>query len=87
VLRLDPIWRYQVLDYLYVPILRRYTPKQMIAMFERHGIQGAHRVSNLTQGAAKEYVKANASYTYDHRSLSSKILFGHGFIVIAGKKA
>ncbi len=87
ILRLDPIWRYQVLDYLYVPILRRYTPKQMIAMFERHGIKEAHRVSNLTQEKAKEYVHANASYTYDHRALSSKILFGHGFIVIEGTKS
>lgn len=86
VLRLDPIWRYQVLDYLYVPILRRYTPKQIVSLFEHNGITGAHRVSNLTQETAKEYIKANTSYTYDHRALSSKILFGHGFIVVAGTK-
>ena len=87
ILRLDPIWRYQALDYLYVPILRRYTPAQMKAMFERHGINGAHRVSNLTQESARTYVKANASYTYDHRALSSKMLFGYGFIVVAGMKS
>lgn len=87
VLRLNPIWRYQVLDYLYVPILRRYTPVQALAMFKRYGITDVARVSNLTQEKAKEYIKANASYTYDHRALSSKILFGHGFIVVAGVKS
>ena len=35
-LRLNPIWRYQVLDYLYVPILRRYSPAQVKEMFLKY---------------------------------------------------
>lgn len=86
-LKLNPIWRYQVLDYLYVPILRRYSPNEVRAMFAKYGINNPHRVSNITQDKAKKYVSRNTSYSYDYRALSSRLLFGHGFIVIKGTKA
>jgi ubiquinone/menaquinone biosynthesis C-methylase UbiE len=84
---LDAIWRYQVLDYLYVPILHRYAPHEIASrFFGRHGFEDVHRISNLTPEKASGYVRRNASYTYDHRSFASRILFGHGFIVTAGRK-
>jgi len=86
-LKLDPIWRYQVLDYLYVPLLRRYTPKGVIRnFFVKNGLKNALRISNITQDKAGDFVKRNASYSYDYRKLSSRILFGHGFIVVTGEK-
>ncbi|MFH1621466.1 MAG: class I SAM-dependent methyltransferase [Patescibacteria group bacterium] len=86
-LKLDPIWRYQVLDYLYVPILRRFSPQQIKdRFFTKNGLLDVERVSNLTPEKAERYVKRNASYTYDYRKLKSRILFGHGFIVVAGRK-
>ena len=86
VFKLDPIWRFQVLDYLYVPILRRYTPRTVIDIFLRHGLTNIHRISNITNEKATQYTSARTSYSYDHRRLSSKILFGHGFIVVSGEK-
>lgn len=85
-LKIDPIWRYQVLDYLYVPILRRYSPTEVSELFVKHGIKKPERISNITAIKAKDYVSKNTSYSYDHRQLSSRLLFGHGFIVMAGIK-
>lgn len=86
-LKLDPIWRYQVLDYLYVPILHRFTPNGIRErFFNKHGFQNVERIRNLPPERASSYVKRNASYTYDYTSLSSRILFGHGFITIRGDK-
>lgn len=85
-LKLNPIWRYQVLDYLYVPILKRYTQKEVINLFLKYGIQNPHRISNITSGKAKMYMSNKTSYSYDYRSLLSRILFGHGFIVVDGIK-
>lgn len=85
---LNPIWRYQVLDYLYVPILRRFTPKQVKEkFFVKNDLKNPTRISNLTVNKAKDYIKRNASYTYDYRKLKSRILFGHGFIVVSGEKS
>lgn len=83
-LKLDPIIRYQILDYLYVPILRRYTPSQVKDMFRRHKIQNPDRVSNISKEKGREFTRRRTSYSYDYRTLKSKILFGHGFIVISG---
>lgn len=85
--KLDPIWRYQVLDYLYVPILRRYTPKQVKEkFFLANNISNPVRVSNITVEKGKKFTNQNTSYSYDYRTLKSRILFGHGFIVIEGIK-
>lgn len=87
-LKLDPIWRYQVLDYLYVPVLKRFSPQEIIErFFHKNSLTQCGRVSNLNTEKAKEYVGRNASYTYNYRNFSSRILFGHGFIVISGLKA
>ena len=84
--RLDPIWRYQVLDYLYVPILHRYSPNEVKEMFLRNGLVDPRRISNISEEKAKKYVSQNTSYSYDHRRWTSKLLFGYGFIVITGHK-
>lgn len=85
-LKLNPIWRYQVLDYLYVPILRRYNPEEVKKLFLKYKVKYPQRISNITPEKAKEYISKKASYSYDHRKLSSKLLFGYGFIVIEGIK-
>ncbi|HAM95368.1 TPA: hypothetical protein DCP81_00210 [Candidatus Azambacteria bacterium] len=85
-LRLNPIWRYQVLDYLYVPILRRYSPAQVKEMFLKYNFDEPVRLPNLTPERAQYFVSHHTSYSYDYTKLKSKILFGHGFIVVAGTK-
>ncbi|MFA6322251.1 MAG: class I SAM-dependent methyltransferase [Candidatus Buchananbacteria bacterium] len=83
----DPIWRYQILDYLFVPILKRYTPKQVKKnFFLANGVVNPIRVSNITKEKGKKFTGLNTSYSYDYRTLKSRILFGHGFIVIKGEK-
>jgi len=85
--KLDPIWRYQILDYLYVPILRRYSPHQVINnFFQTNHIISAHRISNISDSKAQEHNKNKTSYSYDHRRWKNKILFGYGFIVVNGTK-
>jgi len=85
--KLDPIWRYQVLDYLFVPLLRRYAPGEVKRNFLlAHGITDSVRVSNITKEKGKRFTRLNTSYSYDYRTLKSRILFGHGFIVISGTK-
>ena len=85
-LRLNPIWRYQVLDYLYVPILRRYSPAQVKEMFLKYNFDEPVRLPNLTPERAQYFVSHHTSYSYDYTKLKSKILFGYGFIVVAGTK-
>lgn len=85
--KLNPIWRYQVLDYLYVPILKRYTVKKVInGFFMENNFTDVCRVSNITTEKAKNYNNNMTSYSYDHRKLINRILFGYGFIVVRGKK-
>jgi ubiquinone/menaquinone biosynthesis C-methylase UbiE len=87
ILKMDPIWRYQFLDYLYVPILRRYSVKEVIkSFFEANGLKDAHRVSNISADKAQFYNQNKTSFSYDHRKLINKILFGYGFIVVEGYK-
>lgn len=83
---LDPIWRYQILDYLYVPILRRYCPKELKKLLEKNGLSNVSRVSNISQEKAKAFNQDRTSYSYDHRTWKSKLLFGHGFTVMRGVK-
>jgi len=84
--KLNPIWRYQVLDYLYVPILHRYSPREVKAMFLKNGLTNPHRISSIDYQKGKKYTSQNTSYSYDHRRLLSRLLFGYGFIVIKGHK-
>jgi len=86
ILKLDPIWRYQFLDYLYVPLLKRYTQKEVIDLFLKYKMQNPQRISNINTEKARAYRRNKTSYSYDYRSLLSRILFGHGFIVVAGTK-
>lgn len=85
--KLNPMTRYQLLDYLYVPCLNRYTPKQVINdFFLKNGLKNPVRVYGLTPERGKMYRDHHTVYTYDPRTLSAKILFGVGFIVVEGYK-
>jgi ubiquinone/menaquinone biosynthesis C-methylase UbiE len=85
--KFNPMLRYQLLDYLYVPCLNRYTPKQIINdFFLDNGLKNQIRVFGLTPGQAKYFREEKTVYTYDPRTLSSRLLFGYGFIVVEGTK-
>ena len=84
---LNPMTRYQLLDYLYVPCLNRYTPRQIINdFFIKNGLKNPVRVYGLTPDQSKNFRDHHTVYTYDPRTLSSKLLFGVGFIVVEGNK-
>lgn len=84
---LDPMLRYQLLDYLYVPCLNRYSPKEIINdFFLKNGLKNPVRVFGSTPEESKYFRDHHTVYTYDPRTLSSKILFGHGFIVVEATK-
>lgn len=86
-LGLSPMTRYQLLDYLYVPCLNRYTPKEVIdGFFLKNGLKNPVRVYGLTPEQSKMYRDHHTVYTYDPRTLINKILFGVGFIVVEGTK-
>jgi len=76
----------EVLDYLYVPILSRYTPNQLKKLLEDRGIKNVSRISNISTEKADIFNKNHTSYSYDYRAWSSRLLFGHGFIVMEGIK-
>lgn len=86
--KLSPMLRYQLLDYLYVPYLRRYTPNQIIeGWFKKDNhLANVQRIYGLSPERAAEFRAHHTVYTYDQRTLSSKILFGVGFIVAKGEK-
>lgn len=85
--KLDPMLRYQLLDYLYVPCLNRYTEREVINdFFVKNNIKNSKRVYGLTPEKSKEFRDQHTVYTYDPRTLSSKILFGGGFVVVEGTK-
>jgi len=87
VFRLDPMVRYQLLDYLYVPCLNRYSPREVIdGLFRANGMKDARRTFTLTPEEARTFRGEHTVYTYDPRTLSSKLLFGYGFIVVEGTK-
>ncbi len=87
ILGLDPMIRYQLLDYLYVPCLERYSPKEILQdFFAAKGMKEARRVYGLTEEDSKRYRDAKTVYTYDPRDITSKLLFGYGFIVVEGVK-
>jgi ubiquinone/menaquinone biosynthesis C-methylase UbiE len=79
-LGLGPLVRYQILDYLYVPNLDRFTPKQLKGWFTKYGMKNPRRIYNVTPNEASEFRGAGTVYTYDPRTLWNKILFGYGFI-------
>lgn len=86
-LGLDPMMRYQLLDYLYVPCLERYSPREIIHdFFLANDMKDPRRVYGLTEEESKRYRDAKTVYTYDPRDFTSKILFGYGFIVVEGIK-
>lgn len=86
-LRLSSMLRYQILDYLYVTVLKRYSPKQVKNFLAKNGIKKCERVLNLSPVEAKEYRRKGTVYTYDPRTFLSKLIFGYGFIVVSGKKS
>lgn len=86
-LKFSPMLRYQVLDYLYVPVLKRYSPKEVRGFLVKNGIDNCERVLNLSAREAKEYRRKGTVYTYDPRTFLSKLIFGYGFIVVSGKKS
>jgi hypothetical protein len=70
-----------------VPILRRYTPNQVKKrFFVKNGISNPIRISNITSEKGKKFTQLQTSYSYDYRTFKSRILFGHGFIVVEGIK-
>lgn len=87
IFKLNPMLRYQLLDYLYVPCLNRYSPRQIINdFFLANGLKNPVRIFGLTPTEARKFRDHQTVYTYDPRTLSSKILFGYGFIVVEGTK-
>jgi len=83
----DPIIRYQILDYLYVPLLKRYSPRQLLKeYFHKNGLRDAHRIANITPEKGRKFTSQRTSYSYDYRTFKSRLLFGHGFIVIEATK-
>lgn len=85
--KLSPMLRYQILDYLYVPVLKRYSPKEVMNFLVKNGIKNCERVLNLSPVNAKEYRRKGTVYTYDPRTFLSKLIFGYGFIVVSGEKS
>lgn len=84
---MSPMMRYQILDYVYVPMLARYSPKEVAEkFFIQNGMPQPARVFNLSAEEAREFRRNDTVYTYDPRTLSSKILFGYGFITMTAEK-
>ncbi len=79
-LGLSPLVRYQILDYLYVPNLDRFTPDQLKKWFIQYGMKNPRRIYNVTPDEASEFRREGTVYTYDPRTLLNRILFGYGFI-------
>ena len=85
-LAISPMVRYQILDYVYVPRLERFSPKEMRSLFESNGLKDVKPIFGLTPEQAKHFRDHKTVYTYDTTTISSRILFGHGFQVFQGVK-
>jgi ubiquinone/menaquinone biosynthesis C-methylase UbiE len=75
-----PLVRYQFLDYLYVPYLDRFSPKQLQEWFIKYGMKNPRRIYNVSPEEAAEFRRRGTVYTYDPRTLWNRFLFGYGFI-------
>ena len=67
----SPNLRVQALDYLYTPILKRFSEKEARGYFLKEGFGEVNRVSY---------------YRYNYQALWAKAFFGEGWIEIKGKK-
>ncbi len=75
-----PLVRYQVLDYLYVPNLDRFTTGQLKKWFIKYGMKNPRRIYNVSPKEASDFRGEGTVYTYDPRTLWNRFLFGYGFI-------
>lgn len=81
-----PLVRYQILDYLYVPNLDRFSPAQLQKWFIKYGMKNPHRIYNVSPKEASDFRGEGTVYTYDPRTLINRILFGYGFINMHAEK-
>lgn len=81
-----PLVRYQILDYLYVPNIYRFSPRQLERWFVKYGMKNPHRVYAVTPKEAAVFRKSGTVYTYDPRTFWNRILFGYGFINMQAEK-
>lgn len=81
-----PLVRYQILDYLYVPNLARFSPKQLKHWFVKYGMKNPHRIYNVSPEEAATFRSQGTVYTYDPRTLWNRFLFGYGFINMHAEK-
>lgn len=79
-MRLSPLVRYQILDYLYVPNILRSSPKQLEHWFLKYGMKNPRRIYAVSPDEATDFRKKGTVYTYDPRTWWNRILFGYGFI-------
>lgn len=83
---LGPLVRYQILDYLYVPNIYRFTPKQLQEWFIKYGMKNPHRIYAVNPDEARTFRSKGTVYTYDPRTFWNRILFGYGFINMQAQK-
>jgi len=83
---LDPMIRYQVLDYAFVPRLNRYSTKEIKDWYKKYQLTDTKRIYNLSTNEAAYYRSKKTVYTYNPKRLWNRILFGYGFIVMHGRK-
>ena len=77
---MGPLVRYQILDYLFVPNLDRFTPYQLKKWLVKYGMKNPRRIYNVSPDEASEFRGEGTVYTYDPRTFWNRILFGYGFI-------
>jgi SAM-dependent methyltransferase len=84
---LKKYWRFSaffIVDYMYAPILIRYTEKEAVKMLRDGGFSDIERLDNsIFCGGIKRYLQQSQM---DHKTLSSKILHGVGYITLKGVK-
>ncbi len=80
-------WRYGtffIMDYIFAPIQFRYTEKEAIAFMEKVGFKGIERLDNVI--VTKGVLRYLQQFQVDYRTMVSRILHGHGYIILKGKK-
>lgn len=84
---LKKYWRfgsYYVMDYVFVPILRRYSEKEAFCLLSKAGFTQIERLKAVPtiENMSKYFQQAQM----DHESLLCKILHGTGWIILKGRK-
>jgi SAM-dependent methyltransferase len=76
---------YFVMDYVYAPILLRFTEREALAFVERAGFHDVERLPTpvVYDRSPLRFLMQSQS---DHRKLHWRLLHGHGFIYVKGVK-